>query len=60
MAINRQQELAEPSSGSLNNLFSSIGGALNSYQYANGAANPYGNMNKSVSQLGGYGGKITY
>ena len=43
MAINRQQALSEPSSGALNNLFASIGGALNSYQYANGAANPYGN-----------------
>ena len=61
MAINRQQALSEPSSGALNNLFASIGGALNSYQYANGAANPYGNMGKSsVGSLGGYGGRVTY
>ena len=61
MAINRQQALSEPSSGALNNLFSSIGGALNSYQYANGAANPYGNMGKSsVGSMGGYGGRVTY
>ena len=61
MEINRQQALAEPSSGVLNNLFSGIGGALNSYQYANGAANPYGNMGKSsAGSLGGYGGKVTY
>lgn len=61
MAINRQQALSEPSSGALNNLFASIGGALNSYQYANGAANPYGNMGKqSVGNMGGYGGRVTY
>ena len=61
MEINRQRALAEPSSGLLNNLFSSIGVGLNSYQYANGAANPYGNMGKSsVGSLGGYGGKVTY
>ena len=61
MEINRQQALSEPSSGALNNLFASIGGALNSYQYANGAANPYGNMGKSsVGSLGGYGGRVTY
>ena len=61
MAINRQQALSEPSSGALNNLFASIGGALNSYQYANGAANPYGNMGKSsVGSLGGFGGRVTY
>ena len=61
MAINRQQALSEPSSGALNNLFAGIGGALNSYQYANGAANPYGNMGKSsVGSLGGYGGRVTY
>ena len=61
MAINRQQALSEPSSGALNNLFASIGGGLNSYQYANGAANPYGNMGKSsVGSLGGYGGRVTY
>lgn len=61
MEINRQQALAEPSSGLLNNLFSGIGVGLNSYQYANGAANPYGNMGKSSSgSLGGYGGKVTY
>ena len=61
MAINRQQALSEPSSGALNNLFASIGGALNSYQYANGAANPYGNMGKqSGGNMGGYGGRVTY
>ena len=61
MAINRQQALSEPSSGALNNLFASIGGAFNSYQYANGAANPYGNMGKSsVGSMGGYGGRVTY
>ena len=61
MAINRQQALSEPSSGALNNLFASIGGALNSYQYANGAANPYGNMGKQPGgNMGGYGGRVTY
>ena len=61
MAINRQQALSEPSSGALNNLFASIGGALNSYQYANGAANPYGNMGKqSGGNMGGFGGRVTY
>lgn len=60
MAINRQAALSEPSSGALNNLFAGIGNMYSQYQFANGAANPYGNMNKSVSQLGGYGGKITY
>lgn len=61
MAINRQQALSEPSSGALNNLFASIGGALNSYQYANGAANPYGSMGKqSGGNMGGYGGRVTY
>ena len=61
MAINRQQALSEPSSGALNNLFASIGGALNSYQYANGAANPYGNMGKQPGgNIGGYGGRVTY
>lgn len=60
MAINRQAALSEPSSGALNNLFAGIGNMFSQYQFANGAANPYGNMNKSVSQLGGYGGKITY
>ena len=61
MAINRQQALSEPSSGALNNLFAGIGGALNSYQYANGAANPYGNMGKQPGgNMGGYGGRVTY
>ena len=61
MAINRQQALSQPSSGALNNLFASIGGALNSYQYANGAANPYGNMGKqSGGNMGGFGGRVTY
>ena len=61
MAINRQQALSEPSSGALNNLFASVGGALNSYQYANGAANPYGNMGKQPGgNMGGYGGRVTY
>ena len=61
MAINRQQALSEPSSGALNNLFASIGGALNSYQYANGSANPYGNMGKQPGgNMGGYGGRVTY
>ena len=61
MAINRQQALSEPSSGALNNLFAGIGSAWNGYQFANGAANPYGNMGKqSVGNMGGYGGRVTY
>jgi len=59
MAINRQQALSEPSSKLLNNLFAGIGNAWNQYQFANGAANPYGNMQKSVGGLGGYGGRIS-
>ena len=59
MALNRQQALSEPSSKLLNNLFAGIGNAWNQYQFANGAANPYGNMQKSVGGLGGYGGRIS-
>lgn len=61
MALNRDAALSEPASYALNNLFAGIGNMWNNYQYAQAAANPYGQMSKSVGgNLGGYGGKISY
>lgn len=59
MMNNREAAMAEPSSYALNNLFAGIGNAMSSYQYANGAANPYGNMPKSVGGSSGFRGKIS-
>lgn len=58
MAINRQEALSEPTSSALNNLFAGIGNAWSGYQYANGAANPYGNP-KAVGGTSGFKGKVS-
>ena len=55
-----QEALTTNPSGALNNLFAGIGSAWNGYQFANGAANPYGNMQKSVNNNSRYGGTISY
>ena len=60
MLNNRQEALTTNPSGALNNLFAGIGSAWNGYQFANGAANPYGNMQKSVNNNSRYGGTISY
>lgn len=58
MAINREAALSEPTSSALNNLFAGIGNAWSSYQYANGAANPYGNST-AVGGASGFKGKVS-
>ena len=60
MLNNRQEALTTNPSGALNNLFAGIGSAWNGYQFANGAANPYGNMQKSGNNNSRYGGTISY
>ena len=58
MLNNRDQAINDPTSSSINNLFSGIGNFWSNYQYQQGATNPYGKSN-SVGSASGSKGRVS-
>ena len=52
---NRDQAISDPTSSSLNNLFSSVGNFWNNYEYSKAAANPYGTASTGYTTSGSKG-----
>ena len=52
---NRDQAISDPTSSSLNNLFSSVGNFWNNYEYSKAAANPYGPASTGYTTSGSKG-----
>ena len=52
---NRDQAISDPTSSSLNNLFSSVGNFWNNYEYSKAAANPYGTASTGYTTNGSKG-----